>query len=85
MDHRAKSARAKERALTPTREAITFAARCSMLRRALHLSQAGFADLLNRHWLTVSRWERMAGHLPSPDSMARFEVIEQEYRRMVEP
>jgi DNA-binding transcriptional regulator YiaG len=71
-----KTARARERALTPSREAIIFAARCALLRRGLNMTQTEFAALLGRHWLTVSRWERIAGHLPSRQSMRAFEDIE---------
>lgn len=40
-----------------------------------------FGARLGCHWMTVSRWERMGGYLPSKRSMNRFEEIEQEYLR----
>lgn len=80
MNPREKTARAKERAATPAREAIRFAARCRMLRRAMDLTQVEFAARLGRSWLTVSRWERIAGHQPSKESMRRFTEIEYQHK-----
>jgi DNA-binding transcriptional regulator YiaG len=75
-----KQERARERALAPSREAIRFAARCSLLRHRLHLTQRQFALELGLHWMTVSRWERIAGHTPSKRSRERFAALEHQYQ-----
>jgi hypothetical protein len=39
---------------------------------------------MGRHWLTVSRWERLSGHMPSKESMKMFEAIERTYEHSKE-
>lgn len=76
-----KTRRAKQRASRPTAEAKRFARECRDLRQAMGLTQKQFAALFDlRSKLTVSRWERCAGHLPTADTMDRFRQYQHDWR-----
>lgn len=75
---RQKTLAARRRARKPSPEMIRFAQECRDLRLRLDKSQEEFAALLGlKTKFSVSRWERVSGHMPSKAVRERFEKLKE--------